>query len=265
MTLPKFKFIDLSVPIKSPNQGEMTPEYEASLAAIIEYQDHQKSIPAMTTLMGCKAEDLLEGQGWGNEILKLASHAGTHVDAPYHYFPTCQGKPARTISDCPLEWYFGEGVVLDLRHKKNGEAVSVRDIKDALKKINHTLKYGDIVCLRFDGDKKYGTPAYWTEFPGMSGEATKYILDQGVKVIGTDAIGFDIPFEDTKRLFAQTGDKSLLWEAHRAGRDYDYSHIEKLANLDKIPCKGFYISCFPVNIYKASAGWTRAVAMVPVG
>jgi kynurenine formamidase len=264
MTLPKFKFVDLSVPIKSPNPGEMSPDYEASLAAIIDYQDHQKSIPAMTAILGCTKEDLLEGQGWGNESLKLVSHAGTHVDAPYHYFPTCQGNPARTISDCPLEWYFGEGVVLDLRHKKDGECVTVQDIKDALKKINHTLKYGDIVCLRFDADKKFGTAAYWTEFPGMSGEATRYILDQGVKVIGTDAIGFDIPFENTKKLFAKTGDRKLIWEAHRAGRDYDYSHIEKLANLDKVPPTGFYIACFPVNIYKASAGWTRAVGMIPV-
>lgn len=265
MKMPKFRLVDLSVPIKSPNPGEMSPEYAASLAAEISYQDHKASVPAMTSILGCKEEDLLEGLGWANEFLKLATHAGTHVDAPYHYFPTCKGDSAITISECPLEWYWGEAVVLDLRHKKDGEAVTSKDIKDALNKIGHTLEYGDIVCLYFNADKKFGTPDYWTHFPGMSAEATTYILDQGVKVIGTDAIGFDIPFEDTKRIFAETGDRSILWEAHRAGRDYCYSHIEKLANLDQMPALGAYIACFPVSIYKASAGWARCVGFIPTG
>jgi kynurenine formamidase len=38
--------------------------------------------------------------------------------------------------------------------------------------------------------------------------------------------------------------------------------MEKLSNLDALPSSGFKVACFPVKIHKASAGWTRAVAII---
>jgi kynurenine formamidase len=37
--------------------------------------------------------------------------------------------------------------------------------------------------------------------------------------------------------------------------------MEKLHNLEALPPNGFEVSCFPVKIRGASAGWTRAVAI----
>jgi len=258
-----YKMVDLSIPICVPNIEEMDPRLVAGMAAEINYLDHKDTIPLVSGYFGCAPEQLHNGKGWATERLKTSTHAGTHVDAPWHYSPVCDGKPSRTIDECPLEWYFGRGVVLDMSHKKSGETVSAQDVKDALAALNYTLSYGDIVCIRFGTDETFGTKEYWNEHPGLSGEATKYILDQGVKVIGVDSPGFDIPFSKTKLKFAEVKDENILWEAHIAGVDYDYSHIEKLANLDKVPATGFYICCFPVNVYRASAGWSRVVAFVP--
>jgi kynurenine formamidase len=61
---------------------------------------------------------------------------------------------------------------------------------------------------------------------------------------------------------AETGDMSLIWEGHKAGRDYGYCHIEKLQNLESLPAHGFHVSCLPVKIKAASAGWTRAAAIL---
>jgi kynurenine formamidase len=55
---------------------------------------------------------------------------------------------------------------------------------------------------------------------------------------------------------------SLIWEGHKAGRHIGYCHIEKLHNLEQLPSTGFTVSCFPVKIERASAGWTRAVAII---
>ena len=38
--------------------------------------------------------------------------------------------------------------------------------------------------------------------------------------------------------------------------------MEKLANLDKLPADGFWISCFPYKIENGSAGFIRAVAFL---
>ena len=47
-----------------------------------------------------RRSDLPDGQGWASETVKLITHAGTHVDAPWHYFPTSGGERARTIDEC---------------------------------------------------------------------------------------------------------------------------------------------------------------------
>ena len=264
MQFPKCRLVDLSVPIKNPTAQEMEPNLVESLAAAIQYLDHEDTSQLVQNYFGCAKEDLMGGYGWATERIRTSTHAGTHIDAPYHYYPSCNGQPSRTIDECPLDWYFGEGVVLNMTHKKPGETVGAQDVEKELERIGHTLKPGDIVCVRFDTDKTFGTWEYWNSHPGMGASAVRYILDRGVKVIGVDSPGFDIPFCMTKEKFAQTHDRSLLWEAHHAGNDYDYSHIEKLANLDKVPVTGFYISCFPVSLYRGSASWTRAVAFVPV-
>lgn len=54
----------------------------------------------------------------------------------------------------------------------------------------------------------------------------------------------------------------LTWEGHKAGRHIGYCHLEKLPNLEQLPPTGFTVSCFPVKIERASAGWTRAVAII---
>ena len=60
----------------------------------------------------------------------------------------------------------------------------------------------------------------------------------------------------------ETGDVGLIWEGHRAGREIGYSHLEKLHNLELLPADGFEVVCFPVKVHRASAGWTRAVAIL---
>ncbi len=37
---------------------------------------------------------------------------------------------------------------------------------------------------------------------------------------------------------------------------------EKMPNLDKLPPHGFKVSCFPIKILKAGAGWVRPVAII---
>ena len=83
-----------------------------------------------------------------------------------------------------------------------------------------------------------------------------------VRLTGTDGWSWDAPFVYTAKKYAETKDAGLIWEGHKAGRHIGYCHLEKLHNLDQLPSTGFTISCFPVKIERASAGWTRAVAII---
>jgi kynurenine formamidase len=95
----------------------------------------------------------------------------------------------------------------------------------------------------------------------MGYEATMYLTSRGVRVTGTDAWSWDAPFSYTAEKVKQTGDTSLIWEGHKAGRDIGYCHLEKLHNLEILPPFGFTVSCFPHKVKGGSAGWTRAVAI----
>jgi kynurenine formamidase len=95
----------------------------------------------------------------------------------------------------------------------------------------------------------------------MGSEATMFLTGQGVRVVGTDGWSWDAPFVYTAKRYATTHDASIIWEGHKAGRHIGYCQIEKLHNLEELPPKGFLVACFPVKIERASAGWTRAVAI----
>ena len=196
------------------------------------------------------------------DLLTLSTHTGTHIDAPYHFGSKCEEKKAFTADEIPIEWCFSDGVVLDLSYKEPGEYIHPHDIENCLNKINYQIKPFDIILLRTDSDRYWGTPNYFTKYPGMSRESTKYLVDQGVKIIGIDSYGFDRPMASMVQDYYRTKDNRFLWPAHFYGREKSYCHIERLGNLKKITQPfGFKVVCFPIKIQGAGASFVRAVAI----
>lgn len=228
----------------------------------IEYLDHQQTAAASGLTRGLPEGTWPDGLGYAVETVTLTTHSGTHVDAPYHYGPTSGGKPARTIDQVPLRWCYGDGVVLDMTHKKSRESITAEDVQAALARIGYEIKPFDIVLIRTDTSKHYHEPGYELMHAGMRRCATKWLVERGVRLMGIDAWGFDRPL-DVMIQEAQAGDKAQYWESHLFGREQEYSHIEKLANLDQIPRPfGFKVMAMPVKLEGASAGWSRVVAII---
>jgi kynurenine formamidase len=249
------KLIDLSVTIENS-------AYEGLWPPQITYWDHRRGAKELGKGLGVNASEFPDGMGLAWEELTLITHAGTHLDAPWHFGPTAGGKPAKTVDQVPLEWCYGDGVVLDLRHRGPGESITEEDIKEALAKIDYTLKPLDIVLIMTGADKYVEDVRYTEMNPGMSAEATLWLGRQGIKVIGIDGYGYDKPFAVMGEEF-HAGDKDALWPGHFAGREMEYCHIEKLANLDQIPKPyGFKVALFPIKILNASAAWIRPVAII---
>jgi kynurenine formamidase len=162
-----------------------------------------------------------------------------------------------------IDWCVGPGVVLDMRFKKSGELITVTDLKTGLEKIRYELKPLDIVMIHTGAGERWGTKEY-LEQPGLGRESTLWLVDQGIKMIGIDAWTLDRPFKNMVADFKANRDGRVIWPAHFAGITKEYCQIEKLANLEKLPRPyGFYVSCLPVKIKGGSAGWCRAVALIP--
>ena len=150
---------------------------------------------------------------------------------------------------------------LDFRHFADGYVATAADVQAELARIGHTLQPLDIVRVNTRAGSRYGHNDFVSAGCGMGYEATMFLLERGVRLTGTDAWSWDAPFSYTAQKVAATGNKALIWEGHKAGRDIGYCHLEKLHNLEALPADGFFISCFPHKIRGASAGWTRAVAI----
>jgi len=253
--MKKQRIIDLSIRI------EPAPGPEHQRLEII-HETHRETAEYMMKRFGCTREDLPKGLGWANDYITLGTHVGTHMDAPWHYHPTSEGKDAKKIDELPVEWFYSNGVVIDMRHKKPGDLISVPDLENALDYISYELKPFDIVLVMTGADKLWGTIEYWSQFPGLDRDSTLWLCNKGIKVMGTDSAGWDRPFWAMIEEFKRSGDSSFLWGAHFAGIEKEYCQIEKLTNLDQLPPYGFKLICPPIKIEGASAGWVRPVAVL---
>ena len=252
------RFVDLSIYLENDIISDPVP-YQPK----IEYIDHKTSVSDLAAFFpGLQPEDLPDAEGWATEKVELITHNGTHLDAPYHYASTMdKGERAITIDEVPLEWCFQPGVKLDFTKLPDGYVVTARDVEAELQRIGHSLSPLEIVVINTSAGRRYGATDYVSAGCGMGYEATMYLLDRGIRLTGTDGWSWDAPFVHTKERYLESGDASLIWEGHKAGRDIGYCHLEKLHNLESLPPTGFIIACFPVKIRSASAGWTRAVAV----
>jgi kynurenine formamidase len=251
------RFVDLSAPIvQSPAD---TPE---PLRTDIEFVDHAAGAQQIEALVGVPSRLLRDGEGWAIETFtRFGTHNSTHVDAPWHYNSRIRGERAQTIDEVPLDWFFGPGVVLDMTAKGDGERIDVDDLERELGRVGHELSAGDIVLVRTGRDAFLEELTYLALGPAVTAEATRWLYERGVRVMGIDAWGWDGPLHLQAQEARERDEPGIFWAAHQS--DLDYCQIERLANLAELPASGFQVACFPLRIAGASAAPARVVAMVP--
>ncbi len=235
------KLIDLSMPVSADMM--VFPRVARPILAMLE------SWEEFATNIGAAEY----GATWltAHYVVVLGDHVGTHVDSLRHMRQDAPGPEG-----IPLEYCYGDGVVLDFSDKPVGYGITTDDVKKELARIEYTLKPLDIVLIR-TGASRYNTEMrYLTEHCGMTGEATEWLINQGVKMMGIDAPTFDRP---VKTMF----EIKEFWPAHQVMRCREYYHLENMANLDVIPKPhGFKVSVLPIKWKGTTAAPVRAVAIL---
>jgi kynurenine formamidase len=235
------RIVDLSMPV----HADMLTFPRVPPPAICVYESHEQ----FAERIGAAAHGVTSLTA--SNLIVVNDHVGTHCDARRHIVPDAGG--ADTI---PLEYCIGDGVLLDFTDREPGYVISAADVEAALERIGYTVKPRDIVLIH-TGAGAYNTEErYRTDHPGMSAEATRWLIERGVRMMGCDAITFDPPvwamFEQRK-----------FWEAHRVMWDEEYWHLENLMNLERIGRPhGFQLTVLPVKWVGTTAAPVRAVAVV---
>ena len=251
------KIIDLSKPI----------QYNADdpwfMKVKIKHKPHAKA-KWLLRILGLPFKYFPKGfVGWADDtIQKMGVHSTTHIDAPWHYATTTNGQKAKTIDKMPLELGFADGIVIDMTHKADFDAITVQDMEQFLAEKNLVIRSGMIVLIKTGRDIYNGTKDFHKKGTGMSAEATNWLIDKGIKVMGIDSWGWDLPLHYMIEQAKKTDDSELFWEAHLVGKEKEYWHMEQLVNLDALPVTGFKVAVFPLKIVGASAAPARVVAIL---
>jgi len=176
------------------------------------------------------------------ERLDLMTHTGTHVDAPFHFFPE-----AEAIDELPLNHFHGSCIALDLRHKQPGSGITRADLAPFADLIRPEV----IVLLKTGwGDKRALTKEFLTEWPYLTGEGAEYLLARGIHGVGIEGLsigGYDDLEKETAAHLVLLGAKKLIVE-------------DICIPTEMLDARIRHFAAFPVRIQQASAGWTRAVA-----
>jgi len=235
------RIVDLSMPV----HADMLTFPRVPAPALCVYESHEE----FAERIGAAAYGVTSLTA--SNLVVLNDHTGTHCDSRRHIVPGAGG--ADTI---PLDYCIADGVLLDFTAAESGHVISVAEVEAELDRIGYPLKERDIVLI-YTGAGAYNTEErYRTDHPGMSAEATRWLIERGVRMMGCDAITFDPP------VWAMF-EREMFWEAHRVMWDEEYWHLENLMNLDQIGRPyGFELSVLPVNWVGTTAAPVRAVAIV---
>jgi kynurenine formamidase len=192
----------------------------------------------------------------------LDEHAGTHVDAPSHYFR--EGDSSEKLD---LSKLIGPAAAVDLRHldgeAENGAspAITVAHL-EAWEAEHGRFEAGEIVLLLTGWSKHYvkgeAGRAFLHEpvvlqsrpaWPAPEADAAIFLHERGVNAIGIDA--------------PSVGSAEEGNEVHRAGLSREMAFIEGLTNLDQLPARGASFVFLPLKIAVASGAPGRAIAVLP--
>lgn len=181
-------------------------------------------------------------------LLIMSDHASTHVDALCHFDPDPE---APTIDRMPLDLFCGEAICLDLSHLPARAGITVADLEGALDSAGVDLREGDIVLL-YTGhyERTAGTPEYLTEFPGLEPESARWLIEQGAKMFGNQAMSVDVP-------------ERYHFPVHQVCRELRITHLENVGPLAAVAGKRFTLFGFPLRIVPGTGSPVRLVAAVP--
>lgn len=202
--------------------------------------------------------NLFEDVGWFSRAWYLGEHCGTHVDAPGHFNPA--GTP---VDQLPLEWLFGEAIVLDFVHKKAGEDVTPSEVAAAVAAIDGGgLGDARIVLVRSGRSRLWGTREYHRDMINMTPEATEWLLRRHVRVVGCDACVWEVDRGSRPEAAGQRLTGPERFPSHGLMRTHDFVIVENLASLDRLPRSRFTFIGLPLPLVGGSGSPIRAAALV---
>ncbi len=184
---------------------------------------------------------IAQGKPLNISEVRLATHAGSHIDAPYHAF-----EDAPTIDQLPLDTFVGRAAVIPVR-RGGGEAIPAADLENSGVRVER----GDILLVQTGWDRHFTAPEYNT-YPYLHEEACRWMVERGIKMVALDCLSPDMPLAQRPPDFAYPAHRTLL----RAGIPI----IENLRNFGAVEGGRFRVLALPLRLRGGDGAQARVVA-----
>jgi len=116
--------------------------------------------------------------GWRMELLTLASHTGSHVDAPLHKLA---GAPE--LDQLPLECFAGKAVIADLREAQADQPFTSSILS---RKLRVELEDRIVLLATGWGYKRAQSDEWLYHSPYVSPDGAEWLVKQKIRAVGID-------------------------------------------------------------------------------
>jgi len=181
----------------------------------------------------------------GRETRKvvLGTHIGTHADAPRHFIPN-----GGTIDEVPLDVLIGQATVADFTGCPPLQEIDVADLKKRL-----ADKVPKRLILRTGWSEYFGNMKFYNEYPFLSENAARWLVDNGVRLIAMDTPSPDNPAHSRGTAKDSPNHKVLLG----AG----VVLVEYLANLKALTASEVELIVMPLKLKGCDGAPARCAAI----
>ena len=173
----------------------------------------------------------IEKDGFKEKIIEFCSHTGTHMDAPSH-----MKIGGTNLDKFEISKFVGKALLIDIENQ------------NSIKKYEEDIKNVDFIIFKTGYEKYWNEEKYFKDYPCLTIETVKYLMNFNLKGLGFDAISID-PVDTN-------------FENHNILFENDMVIIENLCNLEKINKKTFEFIVLPLKIKEADGAPVRAIAII---
>lgn len=183
----------------------------------------------------------LEKDGWNARILHIYSHAGTHMDAPFHFgindMTIDRIAPDRFMTDCWVVRLFG---------CESGKLINVDDLGDVVDKIQR----GDSLLLATGWHNFIGTDKYRNQLPRISAELAGWIVERKLNMVLVEPPSV-----------ADPNNIAEVTNIHRVLLGGDIVIVEGICNTEQLKKDKIRIIALPLKIDAGDGAPCRVLAV----
>jgi arylformamidase len=121
---------------------------------------------------------IANGDSSNLSTIRMSAHAGTHVDAPRHFFDGAPGTEALA-----LEMLLGRTRVIEVTSRSGigADELAAHDLSEDVR-----------VLIKTHNSRLWGSPEFHSDYVGVTASGAEYLIAHGIKVVGVDYLSVEV-------------------------------------------------------------------------